>query len=303
MTRLVLHDDDSTRVNTAIDPNDDTHAYTHTTLTEQNLPIPSFTSVPTDKHDPRNTRDLPTPVPMFKSTVRYDTIFAAVLDELQLALYGTDYAPPRLLTPQNVQTIMTCVQGGMTRHRACAIVGISQHVYRTWRSRAEDEEEPYATFFMLFDMAEARTEAQLIASWSAHARISWQAAQALARARFPDWNDAAATKEINKQEIARMTVDELRSQIGAERAKQIEAEVRSARALPAPPAADASTNTTNPIDQIAYRQTGMQARIPDDGDNDDGNDANPVNRPTYDEIHLARTYTHVDDPDDTVASD
>lgn len=150
--------------------------------------------------------------PQKRTAVPYWEIYKGTIDYIKSQLAPTGYAPPipYLLNERSISVIMNAIELGMTRYSAAALVGITRANMEKYRSHYNKDQEPYVTFFALMEMAEARTEADLVARWRAHTHGSWQAAEAFMKRRFAaTWGDRSGTKDLSAQDLAALSVEEL----------------------------------------------------------------------------------------------
>lgn len=142
-----------------------------------------------------------------KSPIPYKEIFATALSYIYPENQG---GPPSdlTLTPRRVNVIMNGIEMGLSRKGACALAGLS------YKEIQKKKQEPYRTFLDLIDIAEARTEVRLLASWQSQTHNNWQAAQALLAKRFQqEWGDRHVI-ELTARQLHEMPDEELRAIIG-----------------------------------------------------------------------------------------
>lgn len=147
-----------------------------------------------------------------RTAVPYWEIYKGTLDFIRAQNSSAHHAPPipYLLDERSISVIMEGIELGMTANRAAALVGITKNAMERYRANATREIEPYSTFFALIEMAEARTEADLVAKWQQHTRDSWQATEAFMKRRFAaTWGDGSAAKTLSPQELASLSIEEL----------------------------------------------------------------------------------------------
>lgn len=147
-----------------------------------------------------------------RTAVPYWEIYKGTLDYIRSQNSPANHAPPipYLLDERSISVIMEGIELGMTPNRAAALVGITKNAMERYRANATKEIEPYSTFFALIEMAEARTEADLVAKWQQHTRDSWQATEAFMKRRFAaTWGDGSAAKTLSPQELASLSIEEL----------------------------------------------------------------------------------------------
>lgn len=147
-----------------------------------------------------------------RTAVPYWEIYKGTLDYIKSLPNPSNHAPsfPYLLDERSITVIMNAIEMGMTRNGAAALCGITKNAMERYRANATREIEPYSTFFSLMEMAEARTEADLVAKWQAHTRESWQAAEAFMKRRFAaTWGDRSSQTTLTPQELASLSIEEL----------------------------------------------------------------------------------------------
>lgn len=100
---------------------------------------------------------------------------------------------PTSLTLEVQTTIVAALRAGNYRTTAAALAGVSRQTILNWLARGSDGVEPYASFLRDVELAEAESEAELVAEVRA-ARAAvvgvsgpdlWQARMTLLERRFP----------------------------------------------------------------------------------------------------------------------
>lgn len=70
---------------------------------------------------------------------------------------------PTSLTPEVQAKILEAIRAGNYKATACALAGVHRDSLLYWEQRAEQNEEPYASFIEAFRQAEAEAESTLLA--------------------------------------------------------------------------------------------------------------------------------------------
>lgn len=171
-----------------------------------------------NKYRTQAERDLHTEV---MRPLDYGGIFATVIE--MIGRNGDVVLQTKLLSPQNVQTVMQGIENGMSRKGACALVGITQATFARYKRLSDEEEpqEPFASFMQLLEMAEARSEAVLVGRWQRHTAGSWQASKALLEKRFRnEWGDRQQV-ELNLKQLMSLSPEQLLEVMGPEARAQV----------------------------------------------------------------------------------
>jgi hypothetical protein len=175
--------------------------------------------------------------PIATSSVNYASIIETVIEliklkhtqaQLQRDPINDAHIPqlylPYMMTPEVTRIVMNAVELGVTRVRACALAGVQKPTYADWKQKASSQLEPYASFFALFELAEARTEAALVHAWRQHARDGWQASDAFLKKRFRnEWGDKQVVS-LTRTDIANLPSTDLENALGPELISQLDAD-------------------------------------------------------------------------------
>lgn len=103
---------------------------------------------------------------------------------------------PHFMDDSVRRKILTFIQAGANWSVAARAAGINRQRLHDWRKRANDGEEPYATFMAEVDQAEAECEVRLASSFAIAALTDYRAARDLLRVRFRERWDVGSPAEL-----------------------------------------------------------------------------------------------------------
>ena len=94
---------------------------------------------------------------------------------------------PKLVDQELKERLLEAIRLGMYTEHACAYAGIASRTFRLWREKAENGVEPYASFWLEVNKAEADAIIRRVARIEqAGKEGQWQADAWLLERKYPD---------------------------------------------------------------------------------------------------------------------
>lgn len=120
---------------------------------------------------------------------------------------GRPTGRPSSLTPEVQDVIVKAVRAGNYRVTAAALAGVHRNTILNWVARGDEGEEPFASFAVALEMAEAESESEMVAeiraAQPAVVGVSgpdlWQARMAVLERRFPHRWSAKVRTVVNEE--------------------------------------------------------------------------------------------------------
>lgn len=115
---------------------------------------------------------------------------------------------PELAAPAFRRNFLGMLRAGGRLEEACKLTGIKPSTFATWRELASTDLEPFATFILQCDKAEADAILKALRAVQRHSRSDGRVALEFLKRRHSDWNrsyeqmDAAAAKKLDELDLS-----------------------------------------------------------------------------------------------------